>query len=221
MKKFCIHLAAIWVVIVYLSATPGFAGNTAQQKAPIKLGTSGSNVKDINASFCCTGTLGSLVKDSSGNQYILSNNHVFARSNAGKAGELIMQRGYVDTVPACSKNGTIKVANLTNFVKLNFTGGNNTVDAAIAKVVSGQVSSTGTILEVGTITSATVNPSVNLAVERAAARQPRRPARLPPSTSRRQFLDTVLAGWVRTPQTLFISSLSIRVPSVVAVTLVL
>lgn len=167
MKKPCIQLAAIWVVIVFLSGTPGFAGNTAQQKAPIELGTSGSNVKDINASFCCTGTLGSLVKDSSGNQYILSNNHVLARSNAGKTGELIMQRGYVDTVPPCSKNGTINVANLTKFVKLNFTGGINTVDAAIAKVIPGQVSSTGTILEIGTISSTAVNPSVNLAVEKS------------------------------------------------------
>src|ERR1700745_1964063 len=159
MKKFCIHLAAIWVVIVYLSATPGFAGNTAQQKAPIKLGTSGSNVKDINASFCCTGTLGSVVKDASGNQYILSNNHVLARSNAGKAGEAIMQRGYVDTVPVCSKNGTINVANLTKFVTLNFSGGNNVVDAAIARVISGQVSPTGSILEIGTVSAAIVSPS--------------------------------------------------------------
>ena len=167
MKKSCIQLATIWVVLVFLRATPGFAGNTAQQKAPIKLGTSGSNLKDITPSFCCTGTLGSLVKDSSGNQYILSNNHVLARSNAGKAGELIMQRGYVDTVPTCSKNGTINVANLTKFVELNFTGGNNTVDAAIARVIPGQVSSTGTILEMGTISSTTVNPSVNLAVEKS------------------------------------------------------
>src|ERR1700739_2227104 len=100
MKKFCIHLAAIWVVTVYLSATPGFAGNTAQQKAPIKLGTSGRNGQGIKAALCCPGTFGSLVKASSGNQYILSNNHVLARSNAGTAGELIMQRGYVDTLPA-------------------------------------------------------------------------------------------------------------------------
>lgn len=167
MKKSCIQLATMWIVLVFLRATPSFAGNTAQQKAPIKLGTSSSNVKDINASFCCTGTLGSLVKDSSGKQYILSNNHVLARSNAGEAGELIMQRGYVDTVPTCSKNGTINVANLTKFVKLNFAGGNNTVDAAIAKVIPGQVSSTGTILEIGTVSSTTVNPSVNLAVEKS------------------------------------------------------
>lgn len=167
MKKSFSHVAARWLVLVFWGATLAFAGNTAQQSPPIKLGTSGSNVKDINNSFCCTGTLGSVVKDASGNQYILSNNHVLARSNAGAAGEMIMQRGYVDTVPACSKNGTINVAKLSKFVKLNFSGGNNVVDAAIAKVIAGQVSPTGSILQIGTVSATTVNPSVGLAVEKS------------------------------------------------------
>ncbi|HKF02370.1 MAG TPA: hypothetical protein VKB49_08645 [Candidatus Sulfotelmatobacter sp.] len=167
MKKSFSQWTALWLVLFFWGATLGFAGNTAQQSPPIKLGTSGSNVKDINASFCCTGTLGSLVKDTSGNMYILSNNHVLARSNAGKAGETIMQRGYVDTVPVCSKTGTINVAHLSKFVKLNFTGGNNTVDAAIAKIISGQVSTTGRILEIGTLSATTLNPSVGLKVEKS------------------------------------------------------
>src|SRR5215467_9668813 len=157
MKKCFGRWTAIWLVLFSWGATLSFAGNTAQQSPPIKLGTSGSNVKDINSSFCCTGTLGSLVKDASGNQYILSNNHVLARSNAAKAGETIMQRGYVDTVPVCSKNGTINVAKLTKFVTLNFSGGNNLVDAANAKVISGQVSPTGSILQIGTVSAATVS----------------------------------------------------------------
>src|SRR5579864_5013088 len=78
-----------------------------------------------------------------------------------------MQRGYVDTVPVCSKTGTINVANLTKFVTLNFTGGNNTVDAAIAKVISGQVNTAGTILQVGNLSKTTVNPALNLAVEKS------------------------------------------------------
>jgi hypothetical protein len=167
MKKYLSQFALSWLVLVFWGATLAFAGNTAQQKPPIKLGTSGSNVNDINASFCCTGTLGSLVKDTSGNLYILSNNHVLARSNAGKVGEEIMQRGYVDTVPVCSKTGTINVANLSKFVKLNFSGGNNTVDAAIAQIISGQVSTNGTILEIGTLSASTVNPSVGLKVEKS------------------------------------------------------
>src|SRR5215471_15942312 len=167
MKKTFGQWTAIWIALSFWGATLGFAGNTAQQSPPIKLGTSGSNVKDINNSFCCTGTLGSVVKDANGIHYILSNNHVLARSNAGKAGETIMQRGYVDTVPVCSKNGTINVANLTKFVTLNFSGGNNTVDAAIAKVIAGQVSKTGQILEIGTVSSTTVSPTLGLAVEKS------------------------------------------------------
>jgi hypothetical protein len=167
MKKCFGQLAASWLVFVFWGTTLGFAGNTAQQKAPIKLGTSGSNVRDINMSFCCTGTLGSLVKDTSGNQYILSNNHVLALSNAGVPGQLIMQRGYVDTVPVCSKNGTIDVAKLSKFVKLNFNGQNNTVDAAIAKVIPGRVNTAGTILEIGNISLTTVNPSIGLKVEKS------------------------------------------------------
>jgi hypothetical protein len=167
MKKYLSQFAVSGLMLVFWGATLAFAGNTAQQKPPINLGTSGSNVKDINASFCCTGTLGSLVKDTSGNLYILSNNHVLARSNAGKAGELIMQRGYVDTVPVCSTTGTINVANLTKFVTLNFTGGNNTVDAATAKIISGQVSTNGTILEIGTVSATTVSPTVGLKVEKS------------------------------------------------------
>src|SRR4029077_6471217 len=167
MKKHFHPLAATTLVLVFWASTLGFAANTAQKAPPIKLGTSGSNVNNINASFCCTGTLGSLVKDKNGNQYILSNNHVLARSNAGKAGEVIMQRGYVDTVPTCSKSGTINVANLTKFVKLNFAGGNNTVDAAIAKIISGKVNTMGTILQIGTVSSTPVNPSVGLGVEKS------------------------------------------------------
>src|SRR5260370_37001907 len=98
------------VLIVFLAAGLAFGGNTAQQTPPIKLGTSGSNVKDINSPFCCTGTLGSLVTKN-GKQYILSTNPVRARSNAGRTGEAIMQRGYVDPVPGCRTNGTIKLRN--------------------------------------------------------------------------------------------------------------
>lgn len=133
-KRLVARLATIGVALAFVGALCGGTPHTQQQTPPIKLGTSGSNVNDINSQFCCTGTLGAQVKDASGNKYILSNNHVLARSNAGVAGEAIMQRGYVDTVPACSTTGTITVANLSNFVTLNFTGGNNTVDAAIAKV---------------------------------------------------------------------------------------
>jgi len=156
-------LAVCLAVLASADGPPG-TNHRKQQSPPIKLGTSGSNVKDINSRFCCTGTLGSLV-NSGTTTYILSNNHVLARSNAAALGEAIMQRGYVDTVPTCSRTGTITVANLSKFVKINFGGTANTVDAALAKTISGQVSST--ILDIGTVSSATVPPALNMAVTKS------------------------------------------------------
>src|SRR5690242_18370341 len=118
--------------------------------APIELGTSGSNALDFNTSgkgtTCCGGTLGSLVA-SGATQYILSADHVLARSSAGAPGEAILQPGTIDT--NCSTQGTQTVANLTQG---SFSAQNPlsaTVDAAIAQVASGMVDSTGKILMLG------------------------------------------------------------------------
>jgi len=78
-----------------------------------------------------------------------------------------MQRGYVDTMPVCSKTGTINVATLSKFVTLNFSGGNNTVDGAIAKVISGQECAYGTILERGTLSATTARHPVGRSVEKS------------------------------------------------------
>lgn len=142
------------------------AKNQAQQAAPVKLGTSGSNINDTGA-VCCTGTLGSVVKDTSGHNYILSNNHVLARVNQASPGEQIIQRGYGDTVPVCSSSGTIPVAQLSQFVPLNFTGGGNTVDAALAQTLTNTVDPAGTILGVGTISTAITAPAIGMHVEKA------------------------------------------------------
>ena len=87
------------------------APNQLQQMAPIQLGTSGSNA---NTTCCGTGTLGSLVQDSSGNAYILSNNHVLADSNTANMGDPIIQTGFEDAAESCTAAGTITVANLSN-----------------------------------------------------------------------------------------------------------
>src|SRR5205085_8954031 len=120
------------------------------QSTPIELGTSGSNTLDFNTSggntTCCGGTLGSLLASSSA-QYILSADHVLARSGAGAAGEAIIQPGYIDT--NCSSQGTKTVANLTQgSINLQNTTA-TTVDAAIAQVASGAVDPSGNILMLG------------------------------------------------------------------------
>jgi hypothetical protein len=129
--------------------------NQQAQAIPIKLGTSGGNANDSSTQggliSCCGGTLGSLVQRT-GTYYILSNNHVLARSDSASVGDAIIQPGLINN--NCSQTGTTTVANLTQFVNLQTTGTN--VDAALAQIVSGTVDTSGSILLLGsTVTSGT------------------------------------------------------------------
>ena len=132
--------------------------NENAQSGPIELGTSGSNAHDFvnnlstHTITCCGGTLGSLVTRG-GVQYILSNNHILARSDAGTAtagataGDAIVQPGLIDTA-TCTTAGTTTVANLSQFFNLQ-TGPTPKIDAAIAQVVSGAVDPAGKIEYLG------------------------------------------------------------------------
>ena len=119
---------------------------------PIPLGISGGNIKSITkmkkVRGCFSGTLGSMVQDSSSNQYILSNNHVIADQNKARPGQLIVQPGLVDV--QCAQSPSNEVATFSRAVKLKFDG-KNTVDAAIAAVEPGMVSPQ--ILFIGGISS--------------------------------------------------------------------
>lgn len=125
-------------------------GQSAQNGA-IELGTSGGNTNDFSKSgntiTCCGGTLGSLV-NRNGSLFILSNNHVLARSDLAMTGEAIIQPGLIDT-GTCTSTGAMTVANLSQFFTLE---GNpaNPVDVAIAQIVAGKVDTTGNILLLGT-----------------------------------------------------------------------
>jgi len=131
--------------------------NANAESAPVELGTSGSNANDFsnntvkNTITCCGGTLGSLVTRG-GVQYILSANHILARSDAAKAGDAIVQPGLIDTA-TCTTAGTTTVANLTQFSNLQATPSQN-VDAAIAQVVVGKVDPVGKIIYLGATTDA-------------------------------------------------------------------
>jgi hypothetical protein len=122
--------------------------------APIALGTSGGNSLDTSAGFCCSGTLGALVTRN-GVDYILSNNHVLAKSDKGKIGDPISQPGLVDTFPPCTVGQT--VANLSQFVNLQTAP--TPEDAALAQIVSGQVDTTGTILQLGVLSGGLAQPA--------------------------------------------------------------
>jgi hypothetical protein len=99
---------------------------TATFPRPVPIGTSTGNEKE-----CSAGTLGARVKDSQGNVYALSNNHVYALENRALPNSSIMQPGLADT--QCHFTSGNAIGTLVSFVPIEFsTSANNTVDAAIA-----------------------------------------------------------------------------------------
>ncbi len=130
------------------------AGHQSDQVLPIALGTSGGNNNDYDVTGnqiadCCSGTLGSLIQNSSGLQYLLSNNHVLARSDQASVGDAVIQPGLIDN--NCTPNGdgpgTTLVGSLTGWLPLSSSATN--ADAAIAQVDAGSVNTSGNILELG------------------------------------------------------------------------
>ncbi|MGB6874678.1 MAG: hypothetical protein WBD87_01460 [Candidatus Acidiferrales bacterium] len=124
------------------------SANQLSQNLPIELGTSGGNINDEDSTECASGTLGSLVVRA-GTQYILSNNHVLADSDAGTIGDGITQPGLIDAPNPCFSTGTNTVAHLSQFIDLQES--NPPADAALAQVVTSpaSVDSDGTIIELG------------------------------------------------------------------------
>jgi len=138
--------------------TAGIASNPASHEAqiatPVALGSSGGNNNDYDTQNnqivdCCSGTLGSLLEGSDKRQYLLSNNHVLARSDQASVGDVIVQPGLIDN--NCTPNGegagTTVVGSLTGWLPLKSAETN--ADAAIAQVAAGAVSPAGDILELG------------------------------------------------------------------------
>lgn len=125
--------------------------NQNGQSGAVKLGTSGGNVTNTitngSQTACCSGTLGALVTRSS-TKYVLSNNHVLAKSDFATIGDAIVQPGLVDAPSPCVTTGTNPVANLSEFYNLQ-TGSLPKIDAAIAQIVSGSVDPSGNILFLG------------------------------------------------------------------------
>ena len=124
--------------------------NANAQPVPVELGSSGSNAHDFvnngKTITCCGGTLGSLVTRGSV-QYILSDNHILARSDGATVGDAIVQPGLIDTA-TCTTAGTNTVANLSQFSNLQATPSQN-LDAAIAQVIAGKVDPAGKIIYLG------------------------------------------------------------------------
>jgi hypothetical protein len=112
-----------------------------------------------NAGECSAGTIGARVR-SGNNVYALSNNHVYARENRAPTGSTILQPGLYDT--NCTFTSTNTLGTLAAFVPINFSGGNNTVDAAIASTTTGNLGTSTPSDGYGTPSSSTVSPSAAL-----------------------------------------------------------
>jgi hypothetical protein len=80
-------------------------------------------------------------------QYILSDNHILARSDGATVGDAIIQPGLIDTA-TCTTAGTTTVANLSQFSNLQANPSPN-IDAAIAQVIAGKVDPAGKIIYLG------------------------------------------------------------------------
>ncbi len=135
-----------------ISSTP--LTNQSAQTSLVQLGSSGGNNNDADSADnpsgafindCCGGTLGALLRDENGGQYILSNNHVLAESDQAKIGDMIVQPALIDR--DCDQNAGRPVASLRYVVPLATTETN--VDAALAEVNAGTVDPTGAILQLG------------------------------------------------------------------------
>jgi len=112
------------------------------------------------------GTIGFRVKDSSGNVFVLSNNHVLANQNDASIGDPALQPGAYDggTDPAD------RIGTLYDFEPIQFAKGRkvpkNTMDAAIAVSSTAMLGYATPSDGYGTPGTTIVQPSVGLAVQK-------------------------------------------------------
>ena len=162
MKRFAYvsrFVISVFVVSLLMAGPSLFAdGGANHQVRNLHFGVSGGNVRDKNALFCCSGTLGALVQDNQGVQYILSNNHVLGLSGRATAGDDISQPGLIDNgcvIPTIVADFTVAPALTSN------------VDCAIAQLRPGLMDGTGFIEDIGTISSTVLTPSIGLSVAKS------------------------------------------------------
>jgi len=120
-----------------------------------------------NANECSAGTIAARVRDTSGNVYALSNNHVYARENSASPGEEVLQPGLYDT--GCVYDPNNVLGNLFAFQELLFNNdlaNPNIMDAAIALTDTGTLKNETPPNGYGKPSSATQAATVDLAVQK-------------------------------------------------------
>lgn len=138
-----------------------------EQSLPIQLGTTGGWQYDLANGYCCGGTFGSLITDGS-NYYVLSNTHVLAmdivlggNNRVATIGDSCIHPALIDV--GCVAANATSVATLASLKSLP----QSNVDAAIARIIPGAVQTTGSILEIGTLSNNTVAAYVNQTVKKS------------------------------------------------------
>ncbi len=162
MKRLTLYFSALALALGLLTFPTGqslFADAGANHRVRnLNFGVSGGNVKDITRRFCCSGTLGALVTNSAGTQYILSNNHVVGLSGQATVGDDISQPGLID-------NGCQVATVVADFtVAPALSSG---VDCAIAQLRPGLMDGTGEIEDIGIPSSVVKPPAIGMPVAKS------------------------------------------------------
>src|SRR5215472_8477503 len=118
-----------------------------RRERPIEMGVTGGNVNNRTIFTCCSGTLGALLNTADG-LAVLSNNHIIGRNVDTSIGENVSQPGLSDTSCRAPAAGDI-IGQVSGAVPVDFSGGNNIMDAAIAALLPETVQEAGFILEIG------------------------------------------------------------------------
>ena len=150
-------LSGFDVETVVTGRIDAFVDPKARFDRPVPTGVSTGH-PDITA-----GTIGARVKDSQGNVYALSNNHVYADVNAATLGDNVLQPGPSDG----GQDPTDAIGTLADFESIKFgKKQTNTIDAAIALSTTALLGNATPSDGYGIAGSTTVAASVGLGVQK-------------------------------------------------------
>lgn len=136
----------------------GSISTTAVWPRPVPIGVSTGN-----AGECSAGTISARVLKS-GAYYALSNNHVYALENSAATGSEVLQPGLYDT--QCSYSSSNVIGHLSAFSTINFSGGSNTIDAAIASTTAAYLGNATPSNGYGVPGSTTKAAALNMGVQK-------------------------------------------------------
>lgn len=132
-------------------------GDTSARYRPAPIGVSTGHP------LITAGTIGARVKDTAGNVYALSNNHVYANSNYAGIGDNVLQPGTIDG----GKNPDDTIGILSAFQPIVFgTDSLNYIDAAIARSTTYDLGNSTLPDGYGIPSSEITEPSINMPVQK-------------------------------------------------------